>query len=65
MTYQQIIELHEGGEMPHPKKGESKSAYISRAVRYMIKVEGLSQDHALGKAYGMWKEYHGKRGKKK
>ena len=49
--------------MPRPHKGESKSAYISRAVRYMMKVEGLSQDHALGKAYGMWRQHKKKKGK--
>ncbi len=41
--------------MPKPRKGESKSAYIKRAVRYMIKVEGLSQKKAVRKAYEMWK----------
>jgi len=43
--------------MPHPKKGESKSAYISRAVSYMMRVEGLSQKHAVAKAHGMWKQH--------
>ncbi|KKM22147.1 hypothetical protein LCGC14_1628350 [marine sediment metagenome] len=41
--------------MPKLRKGESKSAYIKRVVRYMMKVEGLSRDKALGKAYGMWR----------
>ena len=41
--------------MPKPMKGESKSAYIKRAVKYMMEKEGLSQKQALGKAYGMWK----------
>ena len=47
--------------MPYPRKGESKNAYISRAIEYMIKVEGLSQKNAQGKAYGMWEEYHKRR----
>ena len=47
--------------MPHPRRGEGRAAYISRAVRYMIKVEGLSQKHALGKAYGMWRQRRGSR----
>ena len=42
--------------MPWPHKGESKNAYISRAVKYMMRVEGLEQKHAVAKAYGMWKE---------
>ena len=42
--------------MPRPKKGESKKEYITRAVRYMVKVEGMSQKAAVGKAYGMWKD---------
>lgn len=41
--------------MPKPKANEKKSAYISRAVRYMVKKEGLTQKQALGKAYGMWR----------
>jgi len=47
--------------MPRPLKNEKKSAYISRAVRYMMRVENLSQKHALGKAHGMWAEYKGKK----
>ena len=41
--------------MPKPRKGETKSKYISRAVSYMIKKEGLTQKHAVGKAHGMWR----------
>jgi len=51
--------------MPKPRKGESKSKYISRAVRYMMDQEGLSQKHALGKAYGMWKQHLKNKGKKR
>jgi len=47
--------------MPQPRKGESKQAYISRAVRYMVKVEGMKQDAALGKAYGMWDQHKKKK----
>ena len=49
--------------VPRPHRGESKSEYISRAVRYMVKVEHLTQDHALGKAYGMWRQHKKKKGK--
>jgi len=42
--------------LPKPHKGEKKSAYISRAVRYMMRVEKLSQKQALGRAYDMWRE---------
>ena len=42
--------------MPEPRKNETEEDYIGRAVSYMIKTEGLSQKHALGKAYGMWRE---------
>jgi len=48
--------------MPKPRKGESKSKYISRAVRYMVTVEGLEQKHAVAKAHGMWRQH--KKGKK-
>lgn len=44
--------------MPKIKKGESKSAFISRAVKYLMENEGLSQKQALGKAYGIWKNEH-------
>ena len=43
--------------MPTPKKNETKRQYISRAVKYMINKEGLSQKQAVGKAYGMWETY--------
>ncbi len=40
--------------MPEPRPNETKKHYISRAIAYMIREEGLSQEHAAGKAYGMW-----------
>jgi len=43
--------------MPQPNKNEKKAEYISRAVKYMVEKEGLSQKHALGKAYGMWEQH--------
>lgn len=49
--------------MPHPLKGETKQSFISRAIRYMIKREGLSRDHAIAKAYGMWKQHKKGKGK--
>lgn len=47
--------------MPRPRRGEGYREYITRAVRYMIKAEGLKPDHARAKAEGMWREY--KKGK--
>ena len=41
--------------MPRPLKGETKRQYIQRAVRYMMRVEGLGQKQAVAKAHGMWK----------
>ena len=41
--------------MPKPKPKETEGKYIPRAVKYMMTKEGLSQDKALGKAYGMWR----------
>ena len=43
--------------MPNPKKGEKKAAYISRAIRYMIREEGLEKKHAIAKAMGMWRQH--------
>jgi hypothetical protein len=43
--------------MPNVKKGESRSKYVSRAVEYIIKNEGLSQKAAVGKAEGMYDQY--------
>jgi hypothetical protein len=44
--------------MPEKKPGESKDDYISRCIAYCIKNEGLTQEQAAGKCYGMWKEQH-------
>ena len=41
--------------MPEIKKGERKNKYISRCVKFVIDKEGKTQDQALGKCYGMWK----------
>lgn len=49
--------------MPKPKKNESRTDYISRAIPMLIH-EGLSTKAAQGKAYGMWRTYHKKKGKK-
>lgn len=40
--------------MPKVKKGESKEEYLQRAIPQMIKKEGVSQHHAVGKAIGMY-----------
>ena len=47
--------------MPRPLKGEKKSVYISRAIRYMIREEGLEKKHAIAKAIGMWETKKKKR----
>jgi hypothetical protein len=39
-----------------PKKGEEKSAFISRCVSYLVRKEGKSQQQALGQCYGMWNQ---------
>lgn len=49
--------------MPKVRPNESKEEYIYRAVRYMIKKEGLSPEHARAKAEGMWKQHLKKAGK--
>lgn len=49
--------------MPKPKPREDYHSYITRAVRYMITVEGLKPDHARAKAEGMWRQ-HLKKSKK-
>ena len=43
--------------MPKPYPGESRKEYISRAIDYMVKHEGLDHRQAAGKAYGMWEKY--------
>ena len=47
--------------MPNPYPNEEKSAYISRAIKYMIEKEGLAPKHAQAKAYGMWEQHTKKR----
>ena len=50
--------------MPTPRPNETKADFISRAISYMVKVEGLEQKHAVGKAYGLWRQHlKKKRGK--
>lgn len=51
--------------MPRPLKGESKKSFISRAIRYLIRKEGLARDHAVAKAHGIWKQHVKGKGKKK
>lgn len=45
--------------MPYPKKGESRSAYLKRAIP-MIMAEGKDQKAAVGKAELMYNTYSGK-----
>ena len=47
--------------MPKPKPNEKKSAYISRAIKHMVKKEKMEQNAAVGKAYGMWEHYKKKK----
>jgi len=46
--------------MPTPRKGETRAAYIRRAIK-MIKAEEPEKDMdaVLGKAYGMWSSHKG------
>lgn len=39
--------------MPEPKPGESKDEYVGRCVKTVMG-EGVTQEQALGKCYGMW-----------
>lgn len=51
--------------MPTVRKGESRNKYVSRAIKYLVEKEGLSQRQAVGKAEGMYDSYKkkGRRGK--
>lgn len=46
--------------MPYPAKGESQSAFVSRAVKEFL-AEGYKKKEALGRAYGFYKTYAKKR----
>lgn len=50
--------------MPKPRKGETRSEYVSRAIPVLME-EGLTQKQAIGKAEGMYTEYAPKVNKKK
>lgn len=50
--------------MPYPSKGESKQDFISRAIKTFMD-EGKPQKEAVGRAYGFWKSYGGKKKKLK
>jgi len=43
--------------MPEPKPNESEQDYVSRCIAYCIKNEGLNQEQAAGKCYGMYREH--------
>ena len=45
--------------MPNPLKGESRNAYMKRAVP-IIMAEGKDQKAAVGKAEGMYDQHSGK-----
>jgi len=47
--------------MPIPKKGESRSEYVGRAIHMLVHKEGLKQKQAVGKAEGMYSWYLAKR----
>lgn len=52
--------------MPKPIKGEKRGDYIARAVRQIRGEEPEKPiKDVLGKAYGLWRTYGGKDGKKK
>ena len=46
--------------MPDVKQGESRNEYVSRAIPYLMKSEGLSQKAATGKAEGMFSSHQKK-----
>lgn len=48
--------------MPYPRKGEKKSGYIKRAIKYFMEVEGLPRRVAIGRAEGFW-DYYGRKRK--
>jgi hypothetical protein len=50
--------------MPSVKKGETRNAYVKRAVKQMVEKEGLSPKAAVGKAEGMFDQAK-KKGKRK
>lgn len=41
--------------MPEVKQGESEKDYVSRCIPYLIKKEGLTQEQAAGKCYGIYR----------
>jgi hypothetical protein len=41
--------------MPEPKAGESQNNFIARCVPIVMD-EGNTQDQALGKCYGIWRQ---------
>jgi len=43
--------------MPAVRKGESEQAYVSRCIAYCIRNEGLTQEQAAGKCYGMYRSH--------
>lgn len=49
--------------MPKPRKGESRSNFVSRAIPILMD-EGLSQKQAVGKAEGMYTHYTKRKSKK-
>jgi hypothetical protein len=51
--------------MPKPQPGEKREAYISRCIAFCVKNEGLSQNAAAGKCYGMWRQHKKKQAKSK
>jgi hypothetical protein len=51
--------------MPTVKKGETRQEYVSRAMHEMVHGEGLSVQHAVGKAEGMYDSHLKKKGEKK
>jgi len=44
-------------ELPRPYAGEKRQAYISRCISYFRKKEHLTQDEAVGRAFGYAEEY--------
>jgi len=55
--------------MPAVRPKESRNDYVSRCVPYVMKEEGLTQEQAVGKCFGLYDQHRkaarkrGKRGK--
>jgi len=54
VTSWHTVTAEEGGAMPEPKEGESEQEFVSRCVPEVMG-EGSTQEQALGKCYGIFR----------